>query len=185
MEQAEEPDLEKDSIIDNKYTIIRKIGQGAFSKVYLVQDRNDQNEYAAKILLQSKPQIEKSNLLYEVKILKILKKKITTNICITLYHDSGEGEISKPKDGNNGNIIINNRLYLISNYLSNGNLLRYVEKTGEGFNEKYTKIIFYKILEGVQFIHNSDICHLDIKLENILLDDHYNPIITDFGLSEI
>ena len=55
--------------------------------------------------------------------------------------------------------------------------------TEEGFQEKHAKIIFSKILEGVQFIHDSDICHLDLTLDNILLDDKYNPIITDFGLS--
>ena len=56
-------------------------------------------------------------------------------------------------------------------------------KTKQGFQEKHAKIIFSKILEGVQFIHDSDICHLDLTLDNILLDDKYNPIITDFGLS--
>ena len=61
---------------------------------------------------------------------------------------------------------------------------RYLQKTEEGFSEKHAKIIFSKILECFQFIHNSNICHLDIKLDNILLDDHYNPIITDFGLSK-
>ena len=56
-------------------------------------------------------------------------------------------------------------------------------KAKQGFQEKHAKIIFSKILEGVQFIHDSDICHLDLTLDNILLDDKYNPIITGFGLS--
>ena len=59
MEKEKESDLEKDSIIDNKYIIIRKIGEGAYSKVYLVQDINDKQEYAAKILSKSNPQKEK------------------------------------------------------------------------------------------------------------------------------
>jgi serine/threonine protein kinase len=177
-----EPDLEKDSIIDNKYIIIQKIGEGAYSKVYLVQDINDKQKYAAKILLKSNPQKEKSNFLNEISILGILKKSISINKYVTLYHDSGEGQITKVKDGE---ITKENRQYLISNYLSKGNLFSYLQKTERGFQEKHAKIIFSKILEGVQYIHNSDICHLDIKLDNILLDAHYNPVITDFGVSRI
>ena len=63
MEKEKESDLEKDSIIDNKYIIIRKIGEGSYSKVYLVQDLIDKQEYAAKILLKSNPQKEKNNFL--------------------------------------------------------------------------------------------------------------------------
>ena len=181
MEKEKESDLEKDSIIDNKYIIIRKIGEGSYSKVYLVQDLIDKQEYAAKILLKSNPQKEKNNFLNEITILGILKKQnIVINNYVTLYHDSGESTIKRVKDGKT---ITENRKYLVSNYLSKGNLFSYLQKTEKGFDEKYTKIIFSKILEGIKFIHNSDICHLDIKLDNILLDDHYNPVITDFGIS--
>ena len=37
---------------------------------------------------------------------------------------------------------------------------------------------------GLQSIHKENICHRDIKLENILLDENYNPKLCDFGLSE-
>ena len=177
-----EPDLEKDTKINNRFTIIRKIGQGNFSKVYLTRDKNDEKEYAAKIPLNSASQEEIDNFLNEIKILKILNEENINNNYVTIYHDSGKFEVSDIKDDKK---ISENRHYLITNYLSKGNLYTYLQKTQNGFNEKHTKIIFHKILEGVQFIHNSGICHLDIKLQNILLDEHYNPIITDFGLSKI
>jgi len=46
--KEEEKDFEKDSIVANRYKIVRKIGSGSFAKVYLVIDLNDKNEYAAK-----------------------------------------------------------------------------------------------------------------------------------------
>ena len=180
-EEKKEPDLEKNSIIDNKYIIIKKIGEGGFSKVYLVQDIHNKEKYAAKIILDSIPPHEKDNISNEVNILNLLKEKPSIDKYATRLYHSGNGEIRK---FNNKEMIYSNKFYLISNYLSKGNLDQYVQKTEEGFREKHAKIIFSKILECYKFIHESNICHLDIKLENILLDDHYNPIITDFGLSK-
>ena len=38
-------------------------------------------------------------------------------------------------------------------------------------------------MEGIQFIHEHNICHRDIKLDNILLDENFSPKICDFGFS--
>ena len=52
----------------------------------------------------------------------------------------------------------------------------------KSISEKYAKAILLKIAKGVKEIHDAKLCHLDLKLENILLDKDYNPIICDFGL---
>ena len=38
-------------------------------------------------------------------------------------------------------------------------------------------------MRAVQAIHGAGICHSDLKLENILLDQNYNPIISNFALA--
>ena len=172
-----EKDLDKDSIIAQKYIINRKIGQGEHAKVYLVIDINDKKEYAAKILLENQPQIDIKAFYHEIEILKQIKESNGSDKFIIQYINSGKGEIKK------GSSTSPNRDYLINNYFAKGNLYTYLKKTKIGFPTKFAKIIFWKILEGIKFIHDLDICHLDIKLDNILLDSHYNPIIMDFGLS--
>jgi len=41
------------------------------------------------------------------------------------------------------------------------------------------------ICRGLHFLHESNIVHLDLKPQNILLDDTMMPKIADFGLSKL
>ena len=61
---------------------------------------------------------------------------------------------------------------ILFNYIKQGRL-----------SERQAKLLFKKILNGVQAIHNANICHRDIKVENILFDENYNPKIYGFYLS--
>ena len=69
-------------------------------------------------------------------------------------------------------------------YFPKKDLEEYISKTENGFEEKYAKLIFRKILESVQYCHDNNICHLDIKTRNFVFDEDFNVKIIDFGESE-
>jgi len=51
------------------------------------------------------------------------------------------------------------------------------------FNETLIRTYFQQIISGLEAIHTQGAAHLDIKLENCLLDENFNVKITDFDLS--
>ena len=68
--------------------------------------------------------------------------------------------------------------YLILDFYSKGDLYKYVKI--RRFTEKHAKFIFRKILNGVRALHAAGVCHRNLKLENILLDQNFNPKISNF-----
>ena len=155
--------------IDNRYIIIKKIGYGFTANVYLVKDIIIQTLYAAKVL--KKPSEYFQN---EINILNELRG-INNSHLVNLI-TSGEGKISR---GNKEK----RRQYIILENASKGELMNYILYAQSGLGERLSKLIFFRILDGVQACHNAGICHRDLKMENILLDENFSPKICDFGFA--
>ena len=157
--------------LDDKYIIKKVISEdGAFSIVYLVEDKFKHNKFAAKVAEEEK---------YE--------NQITNEAQLLLHLSNKSPYIIKLKDHGEGELILNNEVlnkkYNILEYCSKGMLLNYIILINKGFEEILSKVIFEKILKGVQVIHDAEIAHLDLKHENIFLDETYNLKIADFGVS--
>ena len=161
--------LENQEKIDNKYLILEKIGVSGKTDIFLVKDKQTDIEYVAKVFKDE----DGDSFEKEIQILKILSQ--FDNPYIIKIIDSGEGLIiRKYKEQKK-------RKYFILEYAKNGSIFDYLYCKKTGFNELYSKIIFQKILKGILFCHQMNICHRDIKLENILFDNNFNPKISDFG----
>jgi len=71
---------------------------------------------------------------------------------------------------------------LVLEYAAKGDLFSYIEKT-KAFQDEVARHIFHQILDGLQHIHDNGYAHLDLKLENIYIDQDYVVKIADFDLS--
>ena len=75
--------------------------------------------------------------------------------------------------------------FIVVEYCSKLDLFSYVAAGYTLGNEPLCHAIFIQILHSVNFMHQTKgIAHLDIKLENIVLDDHYWLKLIDFAYCE-
>ena len=77
----------------------------------------------------------------------------------------------------------NNTVYIVMEFISGYSLKQQVEQKGV-FQEDKLKKIIYKIGQALDYIHEKNILHLDIKPSNILIDKNNNPKLIDFGISK-
>lgn len=69
-------------------------------------------------------------------------------------------------------------------YIGGGSLHGYLKsKPNRRLEENDAKRIFKEIVESLKYCHSRCITHRDIKLENVLLDDHGAIKMIDFGFS--
>lgn len=81
----------------------------------------------------------------------------------------------------------NNTAYYVMEYLRGKSLGDYVKEQGP-LTEAETIRLMQPVMEAVELLHRNRICHLDIKPDNIMLEQEENgnirPVLIDFGLSK-
>ncbi|KAG8383797.1 hypothetical protein BUALT_Bualt04G0051000 [Buddleja alternifolia] len=84
----------------------------------------------------------------------------------------------------------NSHRLLVYEYMCNGSLDRWIYSRSQemSLNWRSRRKIVLEIAKGLAYLHEDcrqKIIHLDIKPQNILLDENYNAKIADFGLSKL
>lgn len=162
----------ENSKIEDNYKIISKLGKGSFGSVFKVRNLKNNEIRALKV-------IKKSSITYQDDDQKFLKE---IEILITLDHPNIIKIYEYYTDELN--------YYLITDYISNGELSEYVTKT-KVLSEKQTQYIMNQLLCAVNYLHSNSIAHRDIKLENVLVEKvtetnnekMLNIKLIDFGTS--
>jgi len=173
-------------IIDSKFCLIKKIGQGSSAKVYLgasidslISDNPSQVEYySIKIIDPLKMDI--SMFQKEVELLHNINHQ---NVLKIFSYGIGKKERIKNNQKKEKEIY-----YIVMEYLEHDDSLKYITQVcpgeNKGFGEELGRIIFAQLLDGLEAMHNKNIFHRDIKPENIMIGgEDYNFKFVDFGFS--
>ncbi len=71
---------------------------------------------------------------------------------------------------------------LVLEYVPNGDLLELITSLNY-LPEVLARTYFHQLVDAIDYIHNAGICHLDLRPENVLMDQNYSLKLSDFGLS--
>jgi serine/threonine protein kinase len=71
------------------------------------------------------------------------------------------------------------KVFLVTEYCSKGDLFEMINE--EIFTEYIARRYIEQILNGVKYMHDRNMCHLDMKPENIFIDENDVCKIGDFG----
>jgi len=148
-------------IFDKHYLLIRELGKGGFSEVWLAEDRQVNSlRVALKIYTSAKANREEAETF-------IRKFELVYNLNHTnLLPPNACGEY-------------NGMLYLVLRYCERGSSYSLLGK----ISEKEAWFFLHDVASGLEYLHQRNIIHQDIKPDNVLIttDDWY--VITDFDIS--
>ncbi|CAG2163353.1 unnamed protein product [Oppiella nova] len=157
---------EKKHRLKQRFEVIRKLGQGTYGKVQLAINKQTGQEVAIKTIKKSK--VESDQDLIRIRREIQIMSSIQHPHIIHIY------EVFENRD----------KIVLVMQYASGGEVYEYVSDR-KVLSDSEARRIFRQIATAIYYCHKNKICHRDLKLENILLDEKGNAKIADFGLSNV
>ncbi|CEP15757.1 hypothetical protein [Parasitella parasitica] len=159
------------------YHIVKLLGVGAFSRVYLAS--NPQGKLVAIKTIQKGKLLDdprvRSSIEREVGILNYIDHPNIVHLEATLETEQ--------------------MMCIVLEYVEGGELFDCVQQmhhqlslTHTSVDETLVKTLFLQLLHAVRYLHEHNIVHRDLKLENILIhkqSDQEILKITDFGLARV
>lgn len=146
------------------YELGEQLGKGSYAIVRGANSKKHKRRVAIKIVSKKKAPEDylQKFLPREIQVLKRLRHPH----CISLLEA----------------IETNSRIYLITNLAENGDLLEYIRENG-AMPDNEARRLFRQLTAATEYFHSLGIVHRDLKCENLLLDGHYNIMVSDFGFA--
>ena len=144
------------------YRVLRRIGKGGMSYVYLGVQVSLDRQVAIKVMSPSALADEKSKQRFEQEARTIAK----------LEHPSivGIHEVGRTPQG---------LMYYVMPYLAKGHL----GQRDFTHEEARAVDVLRSLLSALEYAHTRGIVHRDVKAENVLFDNADRPLLTDFGIA--
>lgn len=154
------------------FIFLNELGEGSFSTVYHVREKNTGRELAAKVCF-------KKQIIREKKVDYIFREK--------------EALIRLTKSGDKHPFLAQimctfqdtENLYIVMTLAKKGDLFKLMRKSGGKFNLNLTKFYVSEIVVALEHMHSLNIIHRDLKPENILISETGHILVSDFGSAKI
>jgi serine/threonine protein kinase len=147
-------------LFDNRYFFVKDLGIGGFGKVFLANEEKSNHLVAIK-QLKNQNKDNQQNIIHEM---QMIAKFNHPNI-IAYKHNFIQDEL----------------LYIVMEYCPLGSLSELIHKGN--ISETFVWKWLETLAETLQFVHEKQIIHHDIKPDNILFTEDRCIKISDFGIA--
>ena len=148
------------------YQIIKRIGQGTFGKVYLVENTKNKVKYAMKSI--RKDVIIENDAAESLRVEKLILLQVRHPFIISMEQVFAQEA----------------RIYFVMKFMQGGELFKHLSEK-KRFKESLVKFYAAQIALALGYLHKSKIYYRDLKPENILLGLDGYILLADFGLAKI
>ncbi|KAJ7449517.1 kinase-like domain-containing protein [Mycena latifolia] len=145
------------------FVLLRCVGKGAFGKVRVVQHKQTRELYALKYINKAKCVKMKAvpNVIQERRLLEEIDHPFIVNLRYAFQDDEN--------------------CFFVLDLMLGGDLRFHLERLGS-LDEDVVRFYVAQLSSAVQFLHDNNIMHRDLKPDNILLDERGNAHLTDFNI---
>ncbi|MHB1565797.1 MAG: serine/threonine protein kinase [Acidiferrobacter sp.] len=166
------------------YRIVRTLGGGGFSSVYLATDLETGDEVVIKEFLPVTQAYRTASGRVEP-LSEETAPLFTSGIKRFFEEASALARLHHPNIVQVTNCFrAHNTVYMVMRYELGKDLRWYIKRHPGGLSEKFLRTVFPPLLAGLEEMHGRGLLHLDIKPANILLRPGGNPLLLDFGAAQ-
>lgn len=155
-------DLYKGFLFHGRYQLVELLGCGASAEVWKAKDTKANALIVALKIFSQHTTMDSYGL-------QNFEREFTT------VYNMKHSNLLPPT----GYDIFQGRPYLVMQYCENGSCSSMAGRADEQDVVKF----LHDVAAGLEYLHDHNIIHQDIKPDNILLDDNCNFLVTDFGIS--
>jgi serine/threonine-protein kinase len=157
-------DLPPETVVDQRYSILNRIGSGGMADVYCAQDLQLGRKVALKLLYRRFAEDQEF----------VERFKREASAAAGLQHPNVVGVYDRGEwDGT---------YYIAMEYLEGRSLKQVVQEEGPLEPERAIDLVV-QILRASRFGHQKGVIHRDIKPHNVIIDEEGRAKVTDFGIA--
>jgi beta-lactam-binding protein with PASTA domain/predicted Ser/Thr protein kinase len=156
-------EVKQDSVVDERYRILQRIGSGGMADVWLAEDTHLQRQVALKVL--------HARFAQDQEFVERFRRE--AEAAAGLQHPNVVAVFDRGE--------VDGTYYIAMQYLEGRTLKQLIEA---GLTPEQAAPLIRQVLEGARFAHRHGIVHRDLKPQNVIVDDEGKATVTDFGIAQ-